>query len=190
MPYTLQQKMDLIKEELKKENVSKDPLKIARAIMRKDFVSMHGPEHHMLDGGAFLVAFKNAGGNIDLAACLDELENRAILMPGATCGKWGVCGAVSSVGAALAIINKTGPLSDNEYYKDNMAFTSMTLAKMAKIGGPRCCKRNATLALSTAVGFVKEKYHIEMDTSSLTCTFYMNNPTCLKEKCPFHPKEK
>jgi hypothetical protein len=190
MPYTLLEKMDLIKAELKKPQASKDPLSIAHSLMRKDFVSMHGPEHHMLDGGSFLVAYKNAGGEVDLPSALDELERRAIQMPGATCGQWGVCGSVSSLGAALAIIHHTGPLSDDEFYKDNMRFTSSVLKKMAEIGGPRCCKRNATLSLSTAISFVKEHYGIEMGTSSLECSFYPLNNTCLKGKCPFHPRAK
>ena len=39
-------------------------------------------------------------------------------MPGAMCGFWGVCGAITSVGAALAIIDGTGPLSDCEFVKE------------------------------------------------------------------------
>lgn len=76
------------------------------------------------------------------------------------CGYWGVCGSVTSIGAALSIINKTTPLTSNEYYKDDMEFTSLVIDKMSKIGGPRCCKRNAFLSLSSGVEFVKNKYKI------------------------------
>lgn len=34
-----------------------------------------------------------------LQAGLEELMRRGLQMPGATCGMWGVCGAVSSMGA-------------------------------------------------------------------------------------------
>jgi hypothetical protein len=167
-----------------------DPIAIAIRLMTNPAISMHGPEHHMLDGAAFLTAYKNAGGSLDLASSLNSLYERAALMPGATCGYWGVCGSSASVGAALAIIHGTGPLSDNDYYKDNMELTSRCLSAIGKIGGPRCCKRNAYLSISTAMTFVKEKYGITMPIKPFECSFSPRNPTCLKEKCPFYPKTK
>ena len=83
-------------------------------IAQMDFVRIHGPEHHILDGAALLTAFYNAGGKIDLQNSLNELMERGLQMPGAICGMWGVCGAVSSIGAALSIIDGTGPLSLDE----------------------------------------------------------------------------
>ena len=131
--------------------------------MEKDFINIHGPEHHFLDGAAFLAAYRNAGGELNLEVCLDELANRTITMPGAMCGYWGICGSVASVGAALSVIHGTSPLSTDGYYKDNMEYTSSVINRMAEIGGARCCKRNAFLALSYAVAFVKDKYGIPMD---------------------------
>jgi hypothetical protein len=190
MPFTLNQRMDLIKDALNNEKNSVDPLFIARKIMKQNFVSINGPEHHMLDGGAFLVAYKNAGGTIDLPKALDELEKRALTMPGATCGLWGVCGSAASVGAALSIIHGTSPLSNDEYYKDNMRYTSLALSKIAAIGGPRCCKRNAILSISTAVDFANKKYGTKMTCEVTPCDFYDANASCIKEKCPFYPREK
>ena len=63
---------------------------------------MHGPIHHIIDGAAFMTAMYNAGVKFNLDTALDELANRGSDMPGATCGKWGMCGSASSVGAALA----------------------------------------------------------------------------------------
>ena len=37
--------------------------------------------------------------------------SEGLRMPGAMCGLWGICGAITSIGAALAIIDGTGPLS-------------------------------------------------------------------------------
>ena len=187
MEYALKDKYALIRREVMKSD-SKDPVEIARSVMDKDFVSMHGPEHHFLDGAAFLMAYFNAGGAIDRDICLNELENRTIKMPGAMCGYWGICGSVAAVGAALAIIHGTGPLSANEYYADNMKFTSSVIAKMAEIGGARCCKRNAFLSLSTGAAFVKEHYKIPMETDEIICTYYPLNAQCLGNKCPYHPK--
>ena len=133
------------------------------------------------------MAYHNAGGKIISDACLDELARRTIKMPGAMCGYWGVCGSVASVGAALSIIHGTGPLSTDAYYADNMRLTSAILAKMAQIGGARCCKRNAFLALSAGVAFVKERYGIPMEADKPVCGYYLKNAQCLGKKCPYHP---
>lgn len=186
MEYTPEQKYDLIKQDVLKCGDT-DPIAIARAVMNEDFVGMHGPEHHFLDGAAFLMAYHNAGGKIISDACLDELARRTIKMPGAMCGYWGVCGSVASVGAALSIIHGTGPLSTDAYYADNMRLTSAILAKMAQIGGARCCKRNAFLALSAGVAFVKERYGIPMEADKPVCGYYLKNAQCLGKKCPYHP---
>lgn len=182
---TYEEKYDLIRQNVVKQK-SNDPVEIAKNVMKKDFVSIHGPEHHFLDGAAFLVAYKNAGGDIDLDSCLDELEKRAAQMPGAMCGFWGVCGAVASVGAALAIIHGTGPLTTNDFYKDNMQFTSTAIASMGKLGGARCCKRHAFIALTTGAKFVKEKYGINMIVKPFKCGFSHLNQQCKHEDCPFY----
>lgn len=184
MEYTLEDKYALIKSDIVKIK-SKNPITIAREMMRKDYVSIHGPEHHFLDGAVFLTAYKNAGGDINLALSLDELAKRAIKMPGAMCAYWGVCGSLASVGASLSVIHGTQPLSTDEYYKDNMEYTSSVLAKMSKIGGARCCKRNAFLSLSYAVQFVRVKYGVEMETGEIICEFSSLNKQCIGERCPF-----
>jgi len=50
---------------------SKNPIEIFYNIAQKDFVRIHGPEHHVLDGAALLTAYYNAGGQIDLQTSLD-----------------------------------------------------------------------------------------------------------------------
>lgn len=187
MEYTLEQKYNLIKEEIIKEK-SSNPIIIVKKIMHEDFINMHGPEHHFLDGAAFLVAYKNAGGDIDLIKSLNLLAERAIKMPGAMCGFWGMCGSTSSVGAALAIIHGTTPLSDSEYYKDNMEYTSSVINKMSSIGGPRCCKRNAFLSISEGVKFCNNKYGTKMETGPITCEFSIYNNQCINERCPYFKK--
>ena len=76
MNYTLEEKYSLIKEAIKREN-SKNPIIIVKNIMHEDYINIHGPEHHFIDGASFLVAFKNAGGDINLLESLDELSKRA-----------------------------------------------------------------------------------------------------------------
>ena len=106
---------------------SRNPIEIFNHIARNEYVRIHGPEHHILDGAALLTAYYNAGGNIDLQSCLQEIMKRGLQMPGATCGMWGVCGAVSSMGAALSIIDGTGPLSNDDSWCKHMEFTSKAL---------------------------------------------------------------
>ncbi len=185
MEYSLQDKFNLIKRDIV-EYTSNNPVAIVKKIMLKDYINVHGPEHHFLDGAVFATAIKNVGGDFNLDECLNELENRAAKMPGAMCAYWGVCGSTASVAAVLSIIHKTNPLSTDEYYKDNMEFTSEVLSQMSKIGGARCCKRNAFLSLSYGVKFVKEKYGIEMETSDIICEFSQKNKQCLGNGCPFY----
>lgn len=181
----MQEKFELIKNDLVKQT-SKNPIVVVKNIMHNEYVSIHGPEHHFLDGGAFLVAYKNAGGEIDLHKALDRLAERAIKMPGAMCGYWGVCGAVASLGATLSVLHNTSPLSSDEHYKEHMQFTSKVIARMSEIGGPRCCKRNAFIALSMAVEFVKDKYGVALEMDKVECEFSGKNVQCIGKRCPFH----
>ena len=169
---------------------SKNPIEIFYNIAQMDFVRLHGPEHHILDGAAILTAFYNAGGEIDLQNSLTELMKRGLQMPGATCGMWGVCGAVSSMGAALSIIDGTGPLSADDSWGKHMEFTSKALGSLAQVGGPRCCKRDAFLSFQKAIEHINENYNVQMESSRIECYFSDKNEQCIKEKCPFYKKSK
>ena len=166
---------------------SRDPVAIFRRIAQSDAVRIHGPEHHVLDGAALLTAFYNAGGSIDLPAALQEMVKRGLQMPGATCGLWGVCGAVSSMGAALSIIDGTGPLTTDGSWGKHMAFTSDALRSLAQVGGPRCCKRDAFLSFQKAVEYINANYDVQLDCGETVCTFSAKNEQCIKERCPFYP---
>lgn len=171
------------------EEKSKNPIEIFKKIACQDFVRIHGPEHHILDGAALLTAFYNAGGTVDLLQSLDELVRRGLQMPGATCGQWGVCGAVSSMGAALSIIDGTGPLSTDDTWGEHMKFTSKALGALAEVGGPRCCKRDAFLAFSEAIDFVNKTYDVTLEKAEITCEFSGKNQQCIGTHCPFYKKK-
>ena len=111
-------------------------------------------------------------------------------MPGATCGMWGVCGAVSSMGAALSIIDGTGPLSTDTSWGKHMEFTSSALFSLSQIGGPRCCKRDAFLSFKKAIGYINENYDVELESNTIECHFSEKNEQCIKGKCPFYKKSK
>jgi len=185
--YTLDEKYNLIQQELCKTK-STNPIEILKTIMHKEFINIHGPEHHFLDGASLMTAMKNAGLQFDFEKSLQMLLERTQKMPGAMCGFWGVCGAVSSVGAVLSIIDSTGPLSTEKHYASHMAYTSKVLDKMSQIGGPRCCKRHAFLALEEAIEYCNQHYNIKLETTKTICEFSPNNMQCLKEKCPFYSK--
>ena len=165
---------------------SRNPIEIFNSIANKEFVRIHGPEHHVLDGAALLTAFYNAGGGINLQESLNELMKRGLQMPGATCGMWGVCGAVSSMGAALSIIDGTGPLSSDASWGKHMEFTSSALLSLSQVGGPRCCKRDAFLTFQKAIEYINENYNVKLESSRIECSFSEKNGQCIKEKCPFY----
>ena len=166
-----------------------NPIAIFQKIADEAFVRIHGPEHHILDGAALLTAFYNAGGKIDLRKSLEELVRRGLQMPGATCGQWGVCGAVSSMGAALSIIDGTGPLSTDNSWGAHMKFTSKALGALAEVGGPRCCKRDAFLAFSEAIDFINKNYDVTLEKSDVKCGYSGKNQQCIGTRCPFYKKK-
>lgn len=184
MEYTMQERGLKIVEDCIALS-TKDLIEIFEIIAHKDYIRIHGPEHHILDGAALLTAFHNAGGNIELKPALTDLMQRGLSMPGATCGMWGVCGAVSSMGAALSIIDGTGPLSTDDSWGNHMNFTSSALTELAKVGGPRCCKRDAFLSFKEAIKYLNENYNVEIPSRNITCEFSPKNEQCIADKCPF-----
>lgn len=165
---------------------SRDPVAIFHRIAQSDAVRIHGPEHHVLDGAALLTAFYNAGGSIDLPAALQEMVKRGLQMPGATCGLWGVCGAVSSMGAALSIIDGTGPLTTDGSWGKHMTFTADALHSLAQVDGPRCCKRDAFLSFQKAVDYINTNYDVQLECGDIVCSFSPRNEQCIRERCPFY----
>lgn len=169
---------------------SNNPIEIFHNIAKKEFVRIHGPEHHILDGAALLTAFYNAGGKIELEESLNELMKRGLQMPGATCGMWGVCGAVSSMGACLSVIDGTGPLSSDDSWGKHMEFTSKALYSLSQTGGPRCCKRDAFLSFENAIDYINENYDVKLERGSIDCCFSEKNEQCIKDRCPFYKTKK
>ena len=167
------------------EEKSKNPIDIFEKLMSMEFCHMHGPEHHIMVGSALLTAFKNSGGNIDLAKALPEMYSRGKSVPGGACGFWGACGAAVSAGIYFSIITDTTPLSETSWGWSNL-MTSRALGKIGEIGGPRCCKRNGYLAITEAVSFTDEQLGIKMELGEICCSRSHLNNQCLKERCPFN----
>ena len=182
---TVEEKAIKIIEDIKQEP-GYNPVLIFKNMARKDYISIHGPEHHILDGASLLMAYYNAGGAIDINAALDKLLQEGLRMPGAMCGLWGVCGAITSIGAALSIIDGTGPLSTDGTWGNHMSFTSDALNELGKINGPRCCKRDAIIAFKHVIEYVNSHYDVTLEYEDQTCEFKSQNQQCIKERCPFY----
>ena len=182
---TLEEKGKQIIEDIKKET-GISPVRIFKDMAQKDYIAIHGPEHHVLDGASLLVACKNVGMEFDLDESLNKLLREGLRMPGAMCGLWGVCGAVTSIGAALAILDSTGPLSDDGSWGEHMAFTSDAVRELGVINGPRCCKRDAMIVFKHAVGYVNRRYGVSLEYEEQRCEFSQSNQQCIGQRCPFY----
>ena len=69
---TIEEKAQLIIDDIKQEQ-GNNPVHIFKIIAKKEYINMHGPEHHVLDGACLLMAFYNAGGKIDIDTSLEQL---------------------------------------------------------------------------------------------------------------------
>ena len=166
---------------------SKNPVEIAFLLMNDPYVYMYGPESHVLVGCALLTAYKNAGGNIELGSSLREMVARGRKVPGGVCGFWGCCGAAISAGMFYSIASGATPLTKDSWGKANL-MTSNALNAIGTIGGPRCCKRNAFLAIRQAVAFTAEHLGVRMEMPErIICTFSLKNKQCIGTRCPFNP---
>lgn len=166
------------------QETGKDPIQIMNKMMALPFCHMHGPEHHIMVGSALLAAYHNAGGKIDLEKALVEMQTRGAAVPGGACGFWGACGAGVSAGMFLSIVTGSTPLSETTWGWANQ-MTAKALDAIGCVGGPRCCKRNAYLAILAAADFVKEHLGIEMEKKRVICTRSASNNQCIGTRCPF-----
>ena len=168
---------------------SNNPIEILEKLMNLPTCRMHGPEHHVLVGAALLTAYRNAVGAIDLPPALEELHKRASAVPGAACGFWGACGACLSTGQFLSIVTESGPLATSQW-GTCMNMTAKSLTAVAAVGGPRCCKRDAYLSVLSAIDFVKENLHVQMEKTTPVCSRSSRNLQCIGSRCPFYGGEK
>ncbi len=164
-----------------------DPTEILNIFMDQKTTHMHGPEHHQLVACAMAVAYKNAGGNIDLEKALPEILHRGEQLPGGICGLWGNCGAAVSCGIFLSVALGQTPLK-GEHYSDVNRQTSRCLNAIAEIGGPRCCKRNGYLSIVESVAYTNAVTGVHMTLPErIECKYFERNNECLHSNCPFFP---
>lgn len=100
---------------------------------------------------------------------------------------WGICCSTASIGAVFSILDGTGPLSNDSNSADHMEFTPKVINNMSKIGGPRCCKRNAFISINEGIIHANQKYNLNLPYTKIICDFSSLNEQCIKERCPFNP---
>lgn len=169
-----------------------NPIEIAEEMFLKKSIHMHGPEHHFLVAAALLAAYVNStqsdinnliGIKSDI---IDKAEKRAVLVPGGICGFWGSCGAAIGAGIFISIISGATPMTVDSWSKANLA-VSTVLKKISENGGPRCCKRNTYIAITSATDFL-EKYmnmHLELP-DNIQCVHNNRNQECKRNACKYY----
>ena len=81
MPYTLEEKYKLIKEEVLKHK-EVNPIVIINDVMKNNYINTHGTEHHFLDETLFLVAYNNVSNSTssDISYYHFKFLNRFLLI--------------------------------------------------------------------------------------------------------------
>lgn len=173
--------------ELCRQSESACPAEVLEELMAAPECQAFGPVHHFLTGAALLVAASNAGFAGDLEAELDELAERAACVPGGACARWGVCGAAASCGMALAIAQDNAPLKA-EGWSETQLMVADLLEKIARSGAPRCCKRDARIAVRAAMPWFERALGVRLalPTEEPVCAVSAQNTACMGEACPYH----
>jgi hypothetical protein len=165
-----------------------DPLAIARSLMRHPKLKLHGPEHHFLVPAALLAAHTNVRGTrADLPRLLAEARRRSDPVAGGFCGLQGACGAGIGAGIYVSLATGATPLAKEPWALANGA-TARALEILARVGGPRCCKRTSGLAILVGVRVARERLGVKLAGSAQPCEFADRNAECIELRCPFFPR--
>lgn len=169
-----------------------DPAALLEVLMSSDECPAFGPVHHVLVGAALLTCSctgkDGAAARDSLANDLAELERRAACVPGAACARWGVCGAAASCGMAFAIMAGNAPLR-REGWSEGQLMVADILQQIARAGAPRCCKRDARIAVRAAAPWFNRELgtHLAEGDAIPSCSVFEANSACLQGACPYHP---
>ena len=165
-----------------------DPMEIALEIMNKSSINMHGPEHHFLVPAVLLTSYYNKiGQKKKLKPKLKVAKMRAKDIKGGFCGFYGNCGAAVGTGIFMSIITEASPLTSESWQDANM-MTANSLTEIAKLGGPRCCKRSLFTSIKEAAKYVDERFDVKLydyQNYNPKCTFKSKNKECIGSKCPY-----
>ena len=173
-------------------STSTAPAELLEEVMADPRCPAFGPLHHFVVGATLLACRRNAEAAFDrealLRADLEEMAARSSYVPGATCARWGVCGAAASAGMAYAILRGNAPLRE-EGWQEGQLMVSELLALIARSGSPRCCKRDSRVAVAAAVPHFNAIGGPQMRETDVvpTCATFPQNSACMGADCPFNP---
>jgi hypothetical protein len=162
-----------------------DPIQLAMQLMRHQAVKLHGPEHHFLVPAALLACWSNVRGEPQKKAeRVGQARVRAEPVAGGFCGFQGACGAAIGVGIYASIATGATPLSQGEWRIANH-MTSQALEAVARVGGPRCCKRDTLLTILTAAKLSQAQLGVRLPAHGVACEWTEMNQECIGSACPF-----
>ncbi len=178
--------IDLIARACEKTD-SRDPIDLARTLMRHPAFKMHGPEHHFLVPAVLVATWCNQkGGPERKAELLAEARRRSAPVLGGFCGIQGACGAGIGTGIFIALVTGSTPLKGPQRGLANR-MTAQALALVGATEGARCCKRDCFLSLLAAVKFARAELGVKLSARGPRCEFSELNRECVEERCPFYP---
>ncbi len=164
------------------------PENLLEALMAHPKCPAFGPTHHFLVGAALLTCLRRVQGLDDevLAADLNELLGRSSLVPGATCARWGICGAAISAGMAYAVAADNAPLK-HDGWSEGQRMVANIAARIAESGAPRCCKRDSRIAIETAARVFEQDFGVLFPICKPLdpCAVSSENTVCMANACPF-----
>ena len=168
-------------------STSRNPMEMAKTIMKHPVMPMHGPEHHAMIAGVLVAAYKNTGGRATDEE-IKEAIRRGSTVPGGYCGLYGADAAAIATGIAMSIILNASPLTDYERRTANI-MTSRALAAIASNRGARCCKRSTFAAIEAATQYFREVLGVELEhipASKLKCEHSHRNKQCSYADCRYY----
>lgn len=160
-------------------------------LMDMEGLPIHCPYHHFIMPAALLTqtaVLENTDEGI-FEKWLETAEERAKTVPAGFCGECGTCGSAVGVGIFLSVYTGATPKTMESWQHVNEA-TGISLLKIAKYPGPRCCKRTSFLAADAGVDYINEHYGIGLTKDDKPkCTYHSRNAECLEKVCPFYHDE-
>ncbi|MCI1328668.1 MAG: DUF5714 domain-containing protein [Lachnospiraceae bacterium] len=160
-------------------------------LMDFEEIPMHHPYHHFIMPAA-LLTLASLEEQVSPEALNDLLmtaEARAKQVPGGFCGNCGSCGNGVGAGIFLSVYTDTSPMSTKSWQWVN-ELTGRCLMAIAKVQGPRCCKRTAYLSLQESVPYINETLGLHLAVNrEIICKYHEQNSDCKREACPFYRAE-
>lgn len=164
-------------------------LQLADELMKLPELPMHSPYTHFLVPAALLTAahmFAESSRD-ELVRDLAKAAERSKDIPGGICGLNGCCGAGIGAGIFASIWQKTSPTSKSGWAACN-AMTADSLAAIAGVEGPRCCKRVTYLSITAAMSSAKERLGVDLgELGDVKCSHHYKSRDCRGFACPYFP---